>query len=118
MAKIAKLSNQHIRLEVDSQGAQMTSLKLKEDDLEYLWTADSEYWGRHAPILFPIVGKLKDDQYQLNGQSFDLTQHGFARDSEFELIEETEDELVYRLSSNLATLEKYPYQFELDLSYF
>ncbi|GAB6099192.1 aldose 1-epimerase family protein [Halanaerocella petrolearia] len=114
---ISTLINELITAKIDTVGAQMISLKLKEDNAEYLWQANPKYWGRHAPILFPIVGKLKNDQYQVEGETFDLTQHGFARDNEFELIIEKEDEIVYRLASNQNTLEKYPYQFELDIAY-
>jgi galactose mutarotase-like enzyme len=114
---MAIIENQLIRVKIASQGAELTSLELKEDNQEYLWQADPKYWGRHAPVLFPIVGKVKNDQYTVDGEVFKLTQHGFARDNEFELVEQEEQRVVYRLASNKELLKKYPYQFELDIEY-
>ena len=114
---ISKLSNGEIEVKIDNNGAQMTSLQFVEENTEYLWEADPDHWGRHAPVLFPIVGKLEGDQYQLNDETFALTQHGFARDNKFEIVSETEDQIIYRLSSKPSTLKKYPYKFELDISY-
>ncbi|OCL25526.1 aldose epimerase [Orenia metallireducens] len=111
------IENELIRVKIASQGAEMTSLELKEDNQEYLWKADPKYWGRHAPVLFPIVGKVKNDQYKVNDEIFNLTQHGFARDNQFDLVEQEEQRVVYRLVSNKELLKKYPYQFELDIEY-
>ena len=71
------------------------------------------YWNRHSPVLFPIVGKLKDGKTQINGKIYEMGQHGFARDMEFEEIEENS----YVLKSNEKTLEKFPFRFELYVSY-
>ncbi|PRX35599.1 galactose mutarotase-like enzyme [Orenia metallireducens] len=111
------IENELIKVKIASQGAEMTSLELKEDNQEYLWKADPRYWGRHAPVLFPIVGKVKNDQYKVDGEVFKLTQHGFARDNEFELVEQEEQRVVYRLTSSEELLNKYPYQFELEIEY-
>jgi len=111
------IENELIRVKIASEGAELTSLKLKEDNQEYLWQADPKYWGRHAPVLFPIVGKVKNDHYKVDGETFNLTQHGFARDNEFDLVEQEEQRVVYRLASNKELLKKYPYQFELEIEY-
>ncbi len=71
------------------------------------------YWNRHSPILFPIVGKLKDNKTKINGKEFEMGQHGFARDMEFEEISENS----YVLKSNEETLKKFPFEFELYVSY-
>ena len=114
---ISRIENKKIKIEVDTAGAQLQQLVLKEDDKNYLWHGDPEYWGRRAPVLFPIVGRLKNDQYTYNDQEYQMTQHGFARDNEFELLEEGQDSLTYVLAENEATLEKYPFKFRLELKY-
>lgn len=114
---ISKLENKKIKIEVDTQGAQLQQLILKERDRNYLWHGDSKYWGRRAPVLFPIVGRLKNDQYQYNGQQYRMTQHGFARDNKFELIEQNKNSLIFVLEENEATLEKYPFKFRLEIRY-
>ena len=84
---------------------------------EYLWQADPAFWKRHSPVLFPIVGSVWQNTYSVNNRSFNLTQHGFARDMDFELISETADEIRFRLSDNEETREKYPYPFCLEIGY-
>lgn len=114
---ISKLESEEIKIKVDTQGAQLQQLILKEDDENYLWHGDSKYWGRRAPVLFPIVGRLKDDKYQYKGQEYKMTQHGFARDNEFKLIEQEKNSLTYALEENKETLKKYPFKFRLEIKY-
>ena len=82
-----------------------------------MWQGDSKYWNRHSPILFPIVGRLKNDSYTYQNQKYNMTQHGFARDKEFEVIKNEVDFIEFRLKSDEKTLEIYPFSFELYLSY-
>lgn len=114
---ITKLENQQITAHIKSLGGELCSLKLNQDGTEYIWQADPKYWGRHAPVLFPIVGRLIDDQYNMNGQVYQLSQHGFARDMEFELIENDDMYATFRLLSNEKTLEHYPSRFEVLIIY-
>ena len=114
---ITKLENELITAEIDSYGAELTSLKLKEENLDYLWSGDREFWGRQSPILFPIVGKVKDNTYRVEGKEYTLKQHGFARNCDYELITNNDSQVTYRLTSNSSTLENYPYQFQLDVNY-
>jgi len=114
---ISKLENEEIMIEVDSLGAEMKKLILKRDNKDYLWHGDSKYWGRTAPVLFPIVGRLKDDSYIYNNQEYKMTQHGFARDNEFELVDKTDNYLTYALEANSETLKKYPFKFRLEIKY-
>ncbi|MBM6691385.1 aldose 1-epimerase family protein, partial [Fusobacterium mortiferum] len=83
---------------VDTHGAEIHSLVLKETGDEYIWQADARYWQRHAPVLFPFVGKLKNGQYEYDGSVYNMTGHGFARDMDFTLIEQTDSSLTYELS--------------------
>ncbi len=114
---IKTLKNDFIQLKIKKAGAEMISLQLRDDNTEYLWTGDPDYWGRHAPVLFPIVGRLKDNEYILDGETYKMTQHGFGRDKDFELITAENNRATYRLSDDENTLKKYPYQFQLDITY-
>ena len=79
--------------------------------------ADPAYWGRHSPVLFPIVGSVWNKIYRVNGKEYELGQHGFARDMDFTLVEATETEVRYRLVSAEETLQKYPWPFVLEIAY-
>jgi galactose mutarotase-like enzyme len=114
---ISKLENNEIKIEVDTDGAQLQKLILKKDNKNYLWHGNSDYWGRRAPVLFPIVGRLKDDRYFYDGQKYKMTQHGFARDKEFELVEQSRNHLTYAVEESEDTLEKYPFRFRLEIKY-
>ena len=92
------LSNDKITLQISEAGAELTSIVANET--EYLWQADPAFWKRHSPVLFPIVGSVWENEYRNEGIPYTLTQHGFARDMEFTLISEKEDEVRYRLVSN------------------
>ncbi|MDO7874659.1 aldose 1-epimerase family protein [Hymenobacter sp. ASUV-10] len=98
-----------------THGAELTSFV--KDGLEYLWQADPAVWGRHAPVLFPIVGRLPEDAYLHNGQAYKLTQHGFARDREFAVVSQSDSEIVFRLTDDEASRAAYPFAFELTISY-
>jgi len=114
---ISKLSNDKIFIEVDTLGAELKKLVLKRNNKNYLWHGDLEYWGRSAPVLFPIVGRLKNNNYLYNDQKYKMTQHGFARDKEFELIDQSENHLTYSLNEDKESLEKYPFKFRLEIKY-
>ena len=112
-----EIKNEHIKAKIKSFGAELNSLQKIDEDLEYMWQGDSKYWNRHSPILFPIVGRLKNDSYTYQNQKYNMTQHGFARDKKFEVIKNEADFMEFRLKSDEKTLEIYPFSFELYLSY-
>lgn len=114
---VYSLENEQLRICVDTMGAELKSLKKRETDTEYLWDAKPEYWKRTSPVLFPIVGSLNKGIYRYDGKEYPLSQHGFARDMEFELLQQTGDELKFVLRSNEETRAKYPFDFELELGY-
>lgn len=115
-----QLENESLKVKLNASGAELTSIQSKEG-IEYLWCGDSKFWGRHAPVLFPIVGRVLDNSYEVtqNGQtkSFHLSQHGFARDCQFQMVEESRNQIVFRLDANDETKEKYPYDFSLRIIY-
>jgi len=111
------IHNDYITVEADTKGAELMSIKTIKDNLEYLWQADPKVWGRHAPILFPIVGKLKDDRTIIEGETYSMGQHGFARDLEFQIIGKTAESISFQLLCNEETLKKYPFKFNLLVEY-
>lgn len=113
----ATIENSYLRIAVKEKGGELCSLFKKETQTEYLWQAGPDYWNRHAPVLFPIVGALKDGIYYYDGKCYKMGQHGLARDLPFTLAEKKDNELAYSLKSNPFTLERYPFDFELQVIY-
>ena len=111
------LTNDRIKVEIDSFGAEIKSVINRNNMREYMWYGDPKFWGRTSPVLFPFVGSLKDKKYSWNGVEYPMGQHGFARDNEFDLIRQTDDEIWFSFKSNEATLAKYPFEFELQIGY-
>ena len=110
------LENEALKLCVDDAGAELCSVLDKASGSERIWTADPAIWNRHAPILFPFVGKLMDGRYRMEGTEYVMkTQHGFARDMGFTCLEETPSSVAHRLLPTAALLEHYPYSFCLDI---
>ena len=99
-----------LEIKTKQSGAELTSIKL--NGIEKLHQGQS-HWKRYAPILFPIVGQLKNGKTIINNNEYEMSQHGFARDMEFEEIEQHK----YLLKSSEQTLEKFPFEFELYVQY-
>lgn len=114
---IYHLENEFLKIAVDTHGAELSSIFNKKENKELLWQGDSKYWGRKSPVLFPVVGKYKNGKTTYNGKEYALGQHGFARDSEFTLIEKNDNKLSFELTSNEETLTKYPFNFRLICSF-
>ena len=112
-----ELKNEQITLAIESKGAEMKSLKCNETGLEYLWQADPAFWGRTSPVLFPVVGNYKDKTTYYEGQAITLSQHGFARDTEFNLVSQTEDSIWFAMNSTEETYALYPFHFRLSVGY-
>jgi galactose mutarotase-like enzyme len=113
---IRSIENGQISISVDDLGAELVSL-LGPDRFEYLWQADPAVWPRHAPVLFPIVGRLKGNRYRFDDREFEMRQHGFARDSRFSPTVVEPQSLRYRLEDSPATRDLYPFEFVLDIVY-
>lgn len=114
---IYSIRNSYLTIKADTQGAELTSIKENITGTEYLWDADPAYWKRHAPILFPVVGSLKEKSYTYQEKTYSLPQHGFARDMEFSLLSQTDTELWFSLEANADTKKVYPFDFRLELGY-
>lgn len=111
------LENDQLKVEVDSFGAELKSVKSKTDEREYMWYADKKYWARTSPVLFPFVGSLKNKEYVAKGKTYPMGQHGFARDMEHTFVSKDENSIWFELKSNEETLAKYPYEFVLRIGY-
>jgi galactose mutarotase-like enzyme len=110
------LSNSELTATINTFGAELISFK-NNSNREYIWEGNPNYWGKHSPILFPIVGSLKNNNYIYNNSIYNLPRHGFAREMDFDVKEKTDLEVVFSLKQTGATLEKYPFNFELQISY-
>lgn len=110
------LKNTALTLDISLHGAELTSIR-DSFGREFLWQADPAFWKRHSPVLFPIVGSLWDKHFRVNGREYEMGQHGFARDMDFRLVSEREDEMWFELKSSPETLAKYPYKFTLRIGY-
>ncbi|CUS26242.1 aldose 1-epimerase [Paucilactobacillus oligofermentans DSM 15707 = LMG 22743] len=111
------LDNGNLTVKIDEQGAQLRNIFCPETQIEYLWQADPKFWGRTSPILFPIVGRLKDNKYTYQNESFEMEQHGFARDANFTVVDHKDTYVIFELKSNAETLAMYPFEFELRVAY-
>ena len=111
-----------LKIQTKKSGAELTSVQYNGKEMLFqgakvLDSNGNIYWKRQAPILFPIVGQLKNSQTQIDGEIYEMSQHGFARDMDFEEISKTENKHHYMLKYNEGTLKKYPYKFELHVIY-
>lgn len=111
-----ELKNEILAVSFNSFGAEMTSI-VDKNGTEYLWCGDSKYWGRHSPVLFPVVGKPRDGKFTYNGKEYAMGQHGFARDMEFVCTKQEKEEIWFALEANEETLAKYPFAFCLEIGY-
>lgn len=110
------IQNSALTVKIDSLGAQLASVRIP-DKTEYLWQGDPNIWSRRAPILFPLIGRLKDKSYLLDGNPYTISTHGFARDMEFEVIGQEENRVSFQLTDTPETLAVYPFSFLLTVTY-
>ena len=110
------LESNNVKIIVADRGAELRSYKVNGE--EFIWDRNPEFWAASSPVLFPFVGSIKNGEYNYKGKKYEiLTKHGFARTEVFDFVEETENSLKFRFSSNDETLKKYPFEFDLFLTY-
>lgn len=115
---IHTLENNYFKIEISTKGAELQSIFSKKLGVELLWQGDASFWGKRSPILFPIVGSLKNGTYEYEGKNYALTRHGFARDMEFECITENDTTtLSFFITHNNDTLKIYPFEFKFVITY-
>lgn len=111
------LENDRLKVTFRRKSAEMISIVKKETETEYLWCGDPKYWGWTSPILFPLVGGVRDQKYTYEGKTYPMKQHGFARNQEFSLVSRTEDTIWFSLEDTEETREIYPFAFRLEVGY-
>ncbi|GIN14172.1 aldose 1-epimerase [Shouchella clausii] len=111
------IENDKFTVEIANKGAEIRSIWHKERNRQVMWSGDPTYWGRIAPVLFPIVGRLNDGAYTYNGKSYQLSQHGFLRDQMFVTDRLQSDKAVFRFESSGQFADVYPFEFTVYLSY-
>ncbi|WP_029230879.1 aldose 1-epimerase family protein [Butyrivibrio sp. VCB2006] len=111
------IENEYLKIAVAEHGAELSSIYDKKREKELLWQADPKFWNRHAPVLFPFVGNVVNDEFRYKGVTYHMSSHGFARDMDFEFAEKTADSVSFKLTSTAQTKEKYPFDFELVITH-
>jgi galactose mutarotase-like enzyme len=114
---IVELKSEALQLRIQSLGAEICSILDLKTQFEFVWQAKPEVWKRHAPVLFPMVGKLKNNTFLWKDKAYTINQHGFARDMEFECIESSNHAAQFKLCSSPETLKTFPFEFELEITY-
>jgi galactose mutarotase-like enzyme len=114
---MAILENDFLKIEISAKGAQLTSIYNKSTQTEHLWQADPNIWPWHAPNLFPVVGGLINNELLVDGTAYPVSRHGFARQSEFVLLESDEVHAVFSLPNSEKTSHLYPYKFDFQILY-
>lgn len=109
------LKYKNIEVGISTLGAELKSLK--KNGKEYIWCSDSKFWKRSAPFLFPVVGSLKDKKTTIKGKEYQLSQHGFLRDQEFEVLERKDNSISFISKANEETLSHYPFKYETVITY-
>lgn len=112
-----KIENEFLTCEIDDMGAQLHSLKLKENGKEYIWQGNPDIWYGQAPVLFPIIGQVIDDKFRYNGVEYTMPKHGLARKLPFNVKECAGAKAVFSLESDENTLKSYPFEFELLVAF-
>lgn len=110
------LQNEHLIVKVKEKGAELSGLVAKKSNCEYLWQAGPA-WPKSAPVLFPIVGQLKENRYFFEGQEYFMERHGFARNTNFDILHKETDSAIFALNSNSETLKMFPFHFCLTNTY-
>jgi galactose mutarotase-like enzyme len=109
------ISNSEISVVIAKRGAEIQSIK--RDGKEYMWSKDPAYWASCAPIMFPMCGGLKKGRYELDGKSYEMPKHGFAKISDFEVEAQSDTSVTFILRDNEQTREMYPFAFAFRVRY-
>lgn len=112
------LQNDILKININTTGAELCEISSNKNGTQFMWNADPNIWGNFAPNLFPIVGMLKDETYHFEGESYQLSKHGFVRNnSNFQIDEESIESVTFKLQHNTQTLKSYPFKFEFYVEY-
>ena len=109
------IENTQFKAQIDERGAQLTHLVNIAGDFDYIWNND--LWPKHAPVLFPAIGRSQEDAYQFNGKTYEMPQHGFVSEETFVVEENSGSKLMLSLTDNPTTRKYYPFHFKLTITY-
>lgn len=112
-----KISNSYLKVTISDMGAELKSIKKVNEDVEYLWQKNTEIWERQAPLLFPIIGRLKNERYEYNNIKYQILIHGFANTTLFDVFSHTKDSITFLLTDSKETKKVYPFEFELFITF-
>ena len=110
------IQNDLFTVTASEKGAELQSI-MGVNGTEYLWTADPAFWGRHAPVLFPFVGRTVNQEYEYSGETYPMPKHGFALTSKFTVTRKSETNMTFTLNSNEETLSMFPRAFTFQVTY-
>ena len=113
---VATIRNDKLTVRIKALGAEMTSIQTA-DGTEHLWQGDPAWWSGQAPLLFPVAGSFKDDEYILNGKTYHMPKHGFAKYRVFDVETQTEDSVTFLLAGENARHEGFPFDYALRVRY-
>ncbi len=114
---ILTIRSESLTVEIEDAGAQMASVRDNKTGVQYIWQGDPNIWPRRAPLLFPIIARLKDNQYTLDGKSWTIPTHGFCRSAPFAVSDQSENAVSFRYSDTEETRKSYPFAFALTVTY-
>ncbi len=115
---IHSIQNQYLKITVNEIGAELSSIESTKTGQRFMWDGNPDIWPNHSPVLFPIVGGLKENTYHYHGQSYSLPRHGFIRNNKkIKLTEQTESSLTFGLTFDDESLSVYPFEFEFAITY-
>lgn len=112
---IITISNSLLSATINTLGAELISLV--KNNKNYIWNIDETYWNKTSPVLFPVVGRLKNDSYSFNGKTYQMTRHGFARNMEFSFDKKSDSQVIFELNETEDTKAIYPFSFKLLMAY-
>ena len=111
------IESEFISVAIRSKGAELSSIFNKKDQLEYMWQGDPAFWAKQSPVLFPIIGTLRQDTYFYRNKEYHLSRHGFARDMEFSVSHQRHDGIGFTIESTDATKQNFPFDFQFTINY-
>lgn len=111
------IENTELSILINSAGAELNSIFCKSTGQEYLWNGDVNFWGKRSPVLFPIVGTLKNNAYFFNDKRYELGRHGFARDKYFQVSDQTDSSITFSLQDDETTFPVFPFHFVFSIIY-
>ncbi len=111
------LNNHILKIAIAQKGAELQSIYNSETELEYMWSGDERFWRKKSPVLFPIVGGLKNNTYRYQNKDYVLPRHGFARDKEFTVTCQTTNSITFSLQDDAESWQVYPFHFRFSVIY-